>query len=114
VGRTIEVYVMNKEVVTQTVIEGRPLAAGDTVHYCTVKEIAKTEKILSEKDREALQLVQTIATQRKYKVQIIDLASLKGKMKARLKGVRTTPTIIVGGNRIEGVPKKEQLEEILA
>jgi len=114
VVKTIEVYIMNKEVITQTAIEGRPLAAGGGVHYCTVKEVAKTEKIVSNEDKAAIQLVEALVAGKGLKIRIIDMASFKGKVKARLKGVKTTPIIIVGNNRIVGVPKKRELSAILS
>lgn len=108
-ARTVEVYIMNKEVVTQTVLEGRPIQG----HYCTVKEISKTEKIISDEDETALQLVKTLTAKKDFKIRVVDVASLKGKMKAKLKGVKATPTIIVGNNRLVGVPKKEEFETLL-
>ena len=112
-ARTVEVYIMNKEVVTQTALEGRPLVAGGEVHYCSVKEISKTEKIISDDDKAALQLVKTLTAKKDFKIRVVDVASLKGKMKAKLKGVKATPTIIVGNNRLVGVPKKEEFETLL-
>jgi len=116
VPRTVEVFIMNREVVTRPSVEGRPLAAGGTVHYCTVKELANTEtgKIFSEEDETALQLVKKLAKEKCLNVQIIDVTSFKGKMKALLRRVKTTPTIIFGKNRIVGVPRREELEAMFA
>jgi len=113
--KTIEVFIMNREVVTRASLEGRPLAAGGTVHYCTIKELAKTEtgKIFSEEDEKALQLVRAFTTEKRFEIRIIDVACFRGKLKAMLRKVRTTPTIIVGGKRIVGVPKKEEFEALL-
>ena len=113
-AKTIEVYIANKEVVTQTSLEGRPLAAGDGVHYCSVKEIAKTEKIISEEETATLKLVKKLAAEKGFKIQIIDTANFRGKIRAKLKGVKTTPTIIIGDSRIEGTPKREELETALS
>jgi hypothetical protein len=104
---------MNKEVITSTSFEGRPLAAGETVHYCSVKEISKTGKATSEEDEAVLNLVRELAANRGLKFQVIDVASLNGKLKARLNGIKATPTIIVGNNRLIGVPKKEEFEALL-
>jgi hypothetical protein len=114
VAKTIEVYVTNKEVVTQTCIEGKPLAAGGAVHYCTVKEIAKSEKVVSEEDTTALRMVEKAAVEKNLNVLIIDVTSLKGKIKAKMKGVKTTPTIIFENKRKVGVPRKEELEAMLS
>lgn len=64
--RIVEVYISSKEIVTQTSIEGRSLAAGGTVHDCTIKGLlaTKTEKILSKEDETTLQRIQKIATEK--------------------------------------------------
>lgn len=111
--KTIEVYIKKKEVITSTSLEGRPLAAAGEVHYCSVKEISKTEKLVSEEDGEALKLVKELAAEKDIEVQVIDVATLKGKLRSRLKGVRTTPTVIVGDNRLTGALKKEEFEALL-
>jgi glutaredoxin len=111
--RTIEVYIMNKEVITRTVLEGRPLAAAGEVHYCSVKEISKTEKVISEEDKAALKLVEELAAEKNLRFRVIDVASLKGKLRARLKGIKSTPTIVVGNKQLVGVPKKEEIEAFL-
>jgi len=112
-AKKIEVYITNKEVVISTGLEGRPLAGAEGVHYCSVKKISKTEKVTSEEDEAVLKLVKEVATEKNHKFQIIDISSSKGKLKARLKGVRTTPTIIVGNKRLIGAPQKETLETLL-
>jgi protein-disulfide isomerase len=79
-----------------------------------MREISKTEKIISEEDKQAIELARTLAKERKdFKILVIDIASFKGKMRARLKGVKITPTIIIGNNRIVGVPRKEEFEALL-
>jgi glutaredoxin len=112
-AKRIDVYITNKKVITSRSLEGRPLAAGGEVHYCSVREISKIEKVISEEDEVALKLVEELAAEKNLKFQIIDVSSLKGKLKARLKGVGTTPTIIVGNKRLIGTPKKEILETLL-
>lgn len=111
--RTVEVYIVSKEVITRTNLEGKLTDSGGGVtHYCT-REISKTEKIISDEDKAALQLVNALAAKRNFKVQVIDIASFKGEIKAKLKGVKATPTIIVGNNRLTGVPKIEEFETLL-
>ena len=111
--KTIEVYIKNEEVVTSTSLEGRPLTAGGEVHYCSVKEFSKAEKVISEEDGTALKLVKELASENNLKLRIIDVSSSKGKLRARLKGVRTTPTIIVGSRRLIGTPERETFETLL-
>jgi protein-disulfide isomerase len=78
-----------------------------------MKEISKTEKVISEEDKTALKLVKELAAEKSLKFRVIDVASLKGKLRARLKGVKATPTIIVGNDRLTGVPRKEEFEALL-
>jgi hypothetical protein len=115
--KTIQVYIMNREVITQAGLEGRTLAAAvearSRTHDCSIKEISKTEKIISEEDKAALKLVKELAVEKNLRFRVIDVASLRGKLRARLKGVRATPTIIVGNSRLTGVPKKEEFEALL-
>jgi len=112
-GKQIEIYVTTKEVVTQTTLEGRPLPGAGNVHYCAVKEISKTEKMISEEEKQALTLIQEFARENGFTVQVIDLATLKGKLRARRNGINSTPTIIVGKSRLVGVPKEGEIEALL-
>jgi hypothetical protein len=112
-GKTIEVYVNVKEVITQTSLEGRPITGASDVHYCSVKEISKTEKIISEEEKAALRLVETLCEDKDIKIQIVNVASLKGKLKARRRGVKSTPTIVAGNKHLVGVPKREEFKALL-
>jgi protein-disulfide isomerase len=116
-AKTIQVYVMDKEVTTKASLDGRTLAAAlearSRTHDCLMKEISKTEKVISEEDKAALKLVKELAAEKNLRFQVIDVASLRGKLRARLKGVKATPTIIVDNNRLTGVPKKEEFEALL-
>ena len=115
--RTIEVYIMNKEVITRASLDGRTLAAAvfahSRTHDCSMKEISKTEEIMSEENEAALKLVEELAAEKNLRCRVIDVTSLKGRLRARLKGVKSTPTIIVGNNRIVGMPQKEEFEVLL-
>jgi hypothetical protein len=112
-AKTFQVYIMNKEVVTRTSLEGKLTDGGGGVtHYCT-REISKTEKVISEEDKAALKLVKELAAEKNLNFRIIDVASLRGKLRARLKGVKATPTIIVGNDRLAGVPRKEEFVALL-
>jgi predicted DsbA family dithiol-disulfide isomerase len=103
--KVIEVYVKNEEVLTQPTYIGRPLKG----HWCTFKETYKSEKVMSETDKAALKIAEEVAKETGIELKVYDISSIKGKMKASLKGVKNTPTIVVGKNKVEGVPEKEQL-----
>jgi hypothetical protein len=111
--RTIEVYVMNKEVITSPALQGRPLTVANVSTTGSALNTFETEKVLSEEDKTALKLVKEFAAEKNLRFRVIDVAGLKGKLRARLKGVKATPTIIVGNNRLIGVPKKEEFERVI-
>ena len=116
--KTIQVYIMSKEVKTRQSLDGSTLAAAvfahSRTHDCSMKEISKTERAISEEDKAALKLVKELAAEKNLKFRVIDIASLRGKLKARLKGVKATPTIIVDKKRLIGVSKKEDFEAFLS
>ena len=105
----IEVYVKNEEVATGDAYIGKPM--GD--HWCTFKETLKTEKVMPEADRLALEVVNEIARERGLEVEVCDVSCFKGKLKAKSKGITQTPTIVIGEKRIEGIPEKKQILSIL-
>jgi glutaredoxin len=110
----IEVYVKNEEVIVDSAITGRPISDGLTTHYCTVRESLKTEKVMSEGDKVALEVVKKFAVEKGLKVDVYDISTFKGKLQASLKKVRRTPTIIIGKSRIESEDDLKQLESKLA
>lgn len=116
-AKTVEVYITNKEVMTHAGVDGSTLAAAvfaqSRTHDCSMKETPKSEKIISEEDKAALKLVEELAAQNSLRLRVIDVASLRGNLRARLKGIKATPTIIVGNNRLIGVPRKKEFEALL-
>jgi len=101
----VEVYIRNEEVVVGQTMIGRPILD----HWCTAKDTLKTEKVMPEADRHALEIVREIAKKKGVKVEVFDISSFKGKLKAKFAGVKETPTIVVGNKKIEGVSDKEQI-----
>jgi hypothetical protein len=71
------------------------------------------ERVLPDADRQALDIVKEIAKNRNLQVVIYDVSTFKGRFIAALKGVKRTPTIIIGKQKIEEVPNKEQLLNML-
>jgi len=80
-------------------------------HECTRNPatFAKLERILAEPDRKALEIVTTIADEKRLNVRVYNVSTLKGKIRARLKGVQTTPTIIIDSHRVEDEITREKL-----
>lgn len=93
----IEVYIKNEDVVvSQGII--RPVVD----HACTDGMTGKTERIVSVSDRLALDVAEAFANERGLILEVHDVHTFRGRLKALLKGVSKTPTIIVGNSRIEG------------
>jgi hypothetical protein len=105
----VEVYVRNEEVVVGQTIIGRPIAD----HWCTAKDTLKTEKVMPETDRIALEVVNEIAREKGIKVEVFDVSSFRGNLKAKSMGVKKTPTVVIGKNKIEGIPDKGQILKLL-
>jgi 5,10-methylene-tetrahydrofolate dehydrogenase/methenyl tetrahydrofolate cyclohydrolase len=113
----IEVYVRKeKTLVGQYVSE--PLSDGVMKHYCFSKKVLEYEKAMPEADKLALEVVNKFAEAKSLKVEVLDVSTLKGKLKASFKGIRKTPVVIVGRSRIEGEQTskllKSKLESCLA
>jgi protein-disulfide isomerase len=68
---------------------------------------------MPEADRLALEIVREIAKEKGIKVEVFDISSFKGKLKAKFASVKETPTIVVGNRKIEGIPDKEQILKLL-
>jgi hypothetical protein len=60
----------------------------------------------------ALKNLETAATQRKITLKIYDVTTLTGKLKAFVRGVKTTPFTIVGAQRIEGLADLSKLVSV--
>ena len=109
----IEVFVRNEEGVVGQAIIGRPIVDGVTTHYCTAKETMKTEKVMSQADAQVLTIVREFASSRNLRVQVYDVLQLKGKLKASMKRIKTTPAVLVGNCRFEGADLIEALRNKL-
>jgi hypothetical protein len=106
----IKVYVKNEEVDIGHAVIGFPIP---DYGMCSWKDTFKTEKVMSEADRITLEVVNEVAKEKGVKVELIDVSTFSGKLKAKRAGVKETPTIIVGENKIEGIPEKEQNLKLL-
>jgi glutaredoxin len=110
----IEVYVRYEERAipdeyVHPVIDG---AAGmypgrmDPLHW-------RVQRSISESDRQALNCVKEFAGSKGLTVEVCDTNTFAGKMKAWVKGVKTTPTVIIGNSRIQGNLTPEELRNKL-
>ncbi|MGB9693405.1 MAG: hypothetical protein ACPLYF_01025 [Fervidobacterium sp.] len=101
----VVVFVKNEEVVVGKTVIGFPIPEHG---MCSWKDTVKTEKVMSEADRIALEVVNEVAREKGVKVEVIDVSTFLGKLKAKRAGVKETPTIIIGENKIEGIRRKSK------
>lgn len=80
----IEVFIRNEEFLLQSTQIGRPVMD----HYCTAHDTFKTEKILSEESRRVFAEASQKAKELNVQVVVYDIATFKGQLIARLKGVK--------------------------
>lgn len=110
--KIIEVFVRNQK----AVVESECVVPRETAHPCsgTTTTVAyNEERILPEADQQALELARAVAEENDLKVKVYNLSTSFGSFKALIKGVRRTPTVIVGNERIEGTITKQSLLKAL-
>jgi ABC-type lipoprotein export system ATPase subunit len=111
----IQVYVkFEKKLVREHL--SAPISDGVMTHTCLDKKMLEYEKTLPETEKEVLDYATNLAEKKDLTVEVIDLSALKGRLKASTRGVRGTPTIIVGDERVENVDltrSKEKLDLLL-
>ena len=108
----IEIYVRReKKLVGQ--YNSEPISDGVMTHSCLSKKMLEFEKALSEADKQALDLINELAERKGLLVEVFDISTLKGRLKAATRGISRTPTIAVGQEQIEARIGLEQLKERL-
>ena len=81
----IEVFIKNEEVLLQSTQLGRPILD----HYCTAHDTFKTEKILTEDSKRALEEANEKAKELNAEIVIYNLSTFKGQLAAKLKGIKS-------------------------
>ena len=81
----VEVFVKSEEVLLQATQLGRPIAG----HYCTAHDTFKTEKAFTENIKRILEEATKKAKELNAEVVVYDLSTLKGKLAAKLKVVKS-------------------------
>jgi hypothetical protein len=109
----IFLFVRNEEVSTGEAFLGRPVSDGLQTHYCTMRETVKTEKVMSEADKRVLEIVNEIAKEKDVAVEVCDVTSFKGRIKASLSDIKRTPAIVIGKQKLEGALTREQIVEAI-
>jgi len=68
---------------------------------------------LPDEEKEALKIVDEIAKEKGFEVKVHDLSTFMGKIKARIRGISRTPTVLIENNKIEGKISKEKLIKLI-
>ncbi|MBI5000664.1 MAG: thioredoxin family protein [Euryarchaeota archaeon] len=63
---------------------------------------------------EAIKIVEEFTLTHGLKMKVYDISGLLTKRRARAKGIKSVPAVVIGEYKIEGVPTLEELEDILA
>lgn len=104
----IQVYIRKKKaLVGQVVVD--PVSDGTFHHACLSRKMLEYEKVASEADKVALAAVNNFAEEKGLRVEILDISTFKGRLRASFKDINKTPVIVIGRNRIEG----EQTPQLL-
>jgi hypothetical protein len=111
-AKIIEVFVRNQKVV----VESECLIPREPAHPCsgTTSTVAYSEEnVLPDADQQMLELARAVAEEKELQVRVHNLATNIGKLRAGLKGVGKTPTIIVGDRKLDGRIVKEDILKAL-
>lgn len=110
--RVIEVFVRNTEVPVGTFQTFEFSTPG---HECTRKPIIAPvlESVLPENHRQAVEIAERLAKEKRMRLKVHNLSTRTGKIRAFLKGVKETPTIIVGNHKISEEITEKKLVSLL-
>jgi hypothetical protein len=65
--------------------------------------VTECEDVLPEADRQMLEIVEQLADESDAHLRIYDVSTLVGRLRAAQRGVRKTPVVIIGKERIEDI-----------
>ncbi|MGB8780268.1 MAG: hypothetical protein WCD81_06420 [Candidatus Bathyarchaeia archaeon] len=108
----VEVYVRKEKKLPREYVS-TPFSDGVMTCSSLSKKMLEYEKALQEADKWALELANLFEVKRDLQVEVIDVSSLKGKLKATERGISKTPTTAIGQERIEAPSNMERLKEKL-
>ncbi|MCK4757121.1 MAG: hypothetical protein KAS67_01575 [Thermoplasmata archaeon] len=94
----------------------RPPILGQGEHLNSIGEdvwiIDGTTIFPNEKDVEVKEMLETLREKYELKIKVHDISLRSERRKAYFKKIKQTPMIVIGGQRIEGIPKIDELEKI--
>jgi hypothetical protein len=98
----IEVYVRKKKQIARQYVTP-PVWDGYQHHACMSKQVTEYEEILLDADKQALRIVDQLATEVGVPFKVYDVATFAGKLRAKSKGITRTPALILNGEKIEPI-----------
>ena len=108
----IEVYVRTRKIIVGQYATG-PVSDGMADHWCFARKNLQKEKTMSESEKQAVEVVSEFAKERDLQVEVCDVSTFKGKLKASANGIVETPTIRIGNNRMTGEKTSHELRSKL-
>lgn len=111
-NRVIEVFVSNTEVIVGTLKTYEFSTPG---HPCTKKPIIAPvmESVLPEPHKQAVGIAERVAKEKGMQLKIHNVSTRMGKTKAFLKGIKETPTIVIGNHKISEEITEKKLKSLL-
>jgi hypothetical protein len=89
-----------------------PVSDGVMTHTCLDKKMLKYERELSRSEKEIIEYLNSLAEKMDLDVEVIDLSTVRGRLKAASTGVKSTPVLIIDHERIEN-PKIDEVKRRL-
>jgi len=115
--KNIEIYVKNEKLVISlnSVKPNYSMLSSkwDVIPWNVLPEFSYTISILPEEDRKALEIAQKVAQKTGVNLKVRDVNYFEGKILAYLKGVKKTPTVIVGNKKLEKIDEETLLSYLL-
>ena len=112
--KSIDLYIQPKKKMI-TIPEREIPSLCHTYKYKFPLDVRKsTTKHLSEADETTIKLLKDFSKEKGIIFSIHVINSHRDMLRARLKGIKDTPAIIIGNQAIIGIPKLDEIEKILA
>lgn len=105
--KVIEVYIKTEERLQPP--PGGSYADYDA-HPCWQKH--NIRRIIPSDIERALKVLEAAATQKNMTLKIYDITTITGKLKAFIRGIKTTPFTIIDSHRIEGIADPDKFVNV--
>ena len=115
----IELYIESKKVIVEGKNPYYNTAAGKNIvgmwhsRSDDCQFVKKANLYVSEKENKIKNELEIIASKHGFELNIFDISKTRDALGAFFKGVRETPTVIIGKNKLVGDITEEQLTKVL-